>query len=66
MSSNIYARVTNDGLTLFYSKPISIGTTSIDLGVVGTIQAVIENQKILNTGIQKASKLIPHTTNLAV
>ena len=66
MSSPIYARVTTGGVTLIYSTPITTGTTTIDLGVVGTLQSVIQNQKILNTGIQKASKLIPHTTNLAV
>ena len=69
MSGDIYARVTTSGVggvTLIYSTPITTGTTTIDLGVVGTLQSVIQNQKILNTGIQKASKLIPHTTNLAV
>ena len=66
MSSPIYARVTTGGVTLIYSTPITTGTTTIDLGVVGTLQSVIQNQKILNTGIQKSSKLIPHTTNLAV
>jgi hypothetical protein len=66
MSVLIYARVTTGGVTLIYSTPITTGSTSIDLGVVGTLQSVIQNQKILNTGIQKSSKLIPHTTNLAV
>jgi hypothetical protein len=66
MSDLIYARVTTGGVTLIYSTPITTGSTSIDLGVVGTLQSVIQNQKILNTGIQKSSKLIPHTTNLAV
>lgn len=66
MSNIIYARVTTGGVTLIYSTPITTGSTTIDLGVAGTLQSIIQNQKILNTGIQKSSKLIPHTTNLAV
>ena len=64
MTSPIYARVATGALTLIYTTPITTGTNTLDLGVVGTLQSVIENQKILNTGIQKSSKLIPHTTNL--
>jgi hypothetical protein len=30
----------------------------------GTLQQIINNQKTINIGIQKASKLIPHTTNI--
>jgi hypothetical protein len=60
----IYNRITINGTTLLYTTPISIGSTTIDLGTVGNLQSILNNQKIINTGVQKASKLIPHTTNV--
>lgn len=65
MNNILYSRITTDGLTLIYSTPIIAGTNLVDLGIIGTLQSIISNQKIMNTGIQKSSKLIPHTTNLA-
>jgi len=63
-SDYIYNRITINGTTLLYTTPISIGSTTVDLGTVGNLQSILNNQKIINTGVQKASKLIPHTTNI--
>ena len=59
-----YSRVTVDGSTLLYKTAITIGSTTIDFGTVGNLQTILNNQRIINTGVQKASKLIPHTTNI--
>jgi len=60
----IYSRVTIDGSTLLYKTPIVAGSTTIDFGTVGNLQTILNNQRIINIGVQKASKLIPHTTNI--
>ena len=60
----VYSRVTIDGSTLLYVTPITTGSTTIDFGTVGNLQTILNNQRILNIGVQKASKLIPHTTNI--
>jgi hypothetical protein len=59
-----YARVNVDGTVLLYSYTIIQGRNSLEFGTVGTLQLIINNQKIINEGVQKASKLIPHTTNI--
>lgn len=70
---NVYSGVTFSGLmrvrvdvgsTLLYSFPITIGNNLLDLGTFGQIQQVLNAQKTMNTGIQKASKLIPYSTNI--
>ena len=60
----VYSRVTVDGSTLLYATPIATGSTTIDFGTVGNLQTILNNQRIINIGVQKASKLIPHTTNI--
>ena len=63
-SGNAYIRVTVAGTTLLNTTPINVGSNSIDFGTTGNIQVIINNQKIINQGVQKASKLIPHATNI--
>jgi hypothetical protein len=63
-SDYIYCRVTVGGITLLNVTPIAAGSTTIDFGTTGNIQTILNNQKIINTGVQKASKLIPHTSNI--
>lgn len=64
LSGNSYIRVTVTGTTLLNTTPINQGSNSIDFGDTGNIQVILNNQKIMNQGIQKASKLIPHSTNI--
>lgn len=63
-SGNAYIRVTVAGTTLLNTTPINQGSNTIDFGTTGNIQVIISNQKVINAGVQKASKLIPHTTNI--
>ena len=63
-SNYIYYRVTVGGVTLLNTTPIAAGSTTIDFSTTGNIQNILANQRIINTGVQKASKLIPHTTNV--
>ncbi len=60
----IYAKVNTGGTTLLVSSPIATGSTFIDYGTTGNFQIVFSNLGVINTGVQKASKLIPHTTNI--
>ncbi len=64
LSGALHTRVTTAGVSLFYDGFVAQGRNIIDLGTTGTLQQIIGNQKIMNIGIQKASKLIPHTTNI--
>lgn len=63
-SDYIYCRVTVGGVTLLNTTPLAAGSTTIDFSTTGNIQTILNNQRIINTGVQKASKLIPHTTNV--
>lgn len=63
-SGNAYIRVTVAGTTLLNTTPINQGSNTIDFGTTGNIQVIINNQKVINQGVQKASKLIPHSTNI--
>lgn len=63
-SDYIYCRVTVGGVTLLNTTPIAAGSNTIDFSTTGNIQTILANQRIINTGVQKASKLIPHTTNV--
>ena len=60
----IYAKVYTGGSTILVSNPIATGSTYIDYGTTGNFQIVFTNLDVINTGVQKASKLIPHTTNI--
>ena len=64
LSNYIYLRITIDAITLLVSNAIAAGTTEIDLGTAGNLQTILNNQRIINTGVQNASKLIPHTQNI--
>lgn len=64
LSGYAYSRVTVDSILLLDASPINSGSNTIDFGTTGVLQSIIANQKIINTGVQKASKLIPHTTNI--
>ena len=63
-SNNAYIRVTAGGTTLLNTTALAPGTTNINFGDTGNIQLILNNQKIINQGVQKASKLIPHSTNI--
>lgn len=63
-SDNIYVRVTVAGTVLLNTTPLIQGSNTIDFGTTGNIQVILNNQKIINAGVQKASKLIPHSTNI--
>ena len=64
LSGTIYARVNVSGTILLYSDSITAGRNELEFGTTGTLQQIVNNQKIINIGVQKASKLIPHTTNI--
>jgi hypothetical protein len=64
LSGFAYSRVTIDSILLLDASVINSGSNTIDFGTTGVLQSIIANQKIINTGVQKASKLIPHTTNV--
>ena len=64
LSGLAYSRVTVDSILLLDSSTINSGSNTIDFGTTGVLQSIIANQKTINTGVQKASKLIPHTTNI--
>ena len=59
-----YARVTVGGATLLVATPIALGTNTIDFGVTGNLQTLNNNLRIVNTGVQKSSILVPHTQNI--
>ena len=63
-SGSIYIRVAVAGTTLLNTTALTQGSNTIDFGTTGNIQVIINNQKIINQGVQKASKLIPHATNI--
>ena len=64
LSGYAYSRVTVDSILLLDTSTINSGSNTIDFGTTGVLQSIIANQKTINTGVQKASKLIPHTTNI--
>jgi len=64
LSGTIYARVDVAGTVLLYSDTISTGGNILEFGTTGTLQQIINNQKVINEGVQKASILVPHTTNI--
>jgi hypothetical protein len=63
-SDYVYSRITIGNSTVLNKTAITSGSTSIDLGTVNNIQTILANQRIINSGVQKASKLIPHTINI--
>ena len=60
----IFARVYSAGATLLTTSSIIEGSTYVDYGTLGNFQIVFGNLQVVNEGVQKASKLIPHTTNI--
>jgi len=64
LSAFAYTRVTVDSILLLDASVINSGSNTIDFGTTGVLQSILSNQKTINTGVQKASKLIPHTTNI--
>jgi hypothetical protein len=64
LGGTIYARVDVAGTVLLYSDAITTGRNELEFGTTGTLQQIINNQKVINEGVQKASILIPHTTNI--
>jgi hypothetical protein len=60
----VYGRLTVGGVTFLIKNAIAAGSNTIDFGTTGNIQTILNNQRIINSGVQKASKLIPHTTTI--
>jgi hypothetical protein len=60
----LYNRVNVSGTILLNETAIVTGRNVLQFETTGTLQQIINNQKTINIGIQKASKLIPHTTNI--
>jgi hypothetical protein len=60
----LYNRVNVSGTILLNDTAIVTGRNVLQFETTGTLQQIINNQKVINQGIQKASKLIPHTTNI--
>lgn len=64
MSGTVYLRVLVSGITLFSEATLTLGSNVIDLGVQGQLASITSNLQVINTGVQKSSLLIPHTTNI--
>ena len=60
----LYSRVNVTGTIILNESVIASGKNELEFGTTGTLQQIINNQKVINVGVQKASKLIPHTTNI--
>jgi hypothetical protein len=60
----LYSRINVAGTTLLNDSAIATGRNELDFGTTGTLQQIVNNQKIINVGIQNASVLIPHTINI--
>ena len=58
-----YSRV-DIGNILLYIFVLTSGSNILDLGTFGQIQQVLSNQIVINDGVKKASRLIPHSTDL--
>jgi hypothetical protein len=63
MQGTLYVRA-DVGAILLNEFLINIGNNVVDLGTFGQIQRVLFNQNIINDGIKKSSRLIPHSTDL--
>ena len=63
LEGDMYARV-DVGSILLYNFILESGNNILNLGTFGQIQQVLNNQITINDGIKKASRLIPHITNL--
>jgi hypothetical protein len=59
----MYARV-DVGSVLLYNFILESGNNILNLGTFGQIQQVLNNQITINEGVKKASRLIPHSSNL--
>jgi hypothetical protein len=63
MQGTLYVRA-DVGAILLNEFLINIGNNVVDLGTFGQIQRVLFNQNIINDGIKKSSRSIPHSTDL--
>lgn len=63
LSGDRYARVVVGGVVLSNTVTIAKGHNEIDFGTTGQLQIILQNQNTINRGVQKASILVPHTTN---
>jgi hypothetical protein len=64
LSGSQYARVVITGSTLLNTFELESGNNILNLGTFGQIQQVLNNQIVINEGVKKASRLIPHSSNL--
>lgn len=63
LQDDMYSRV-DVGTILLYNFILESGNNILNLGTFGQIQQVLNNQITINEGVKKASRLIPHSTNL--
>jgi LysM repeat protein len=63
LEDDMYSRV-DVGSILLYNFTIESGNNILNLGTFGQIQQVLNNQITINEGVKKASRLIPHSTDL--
>jgi hypothetical protein len=70
MSNTVYLRVLVGNITLLAELPLAIGVNTLDLGVQGQLSTITskldtlnENQDNVNSGVKKASLLIPHNSD---
>jgi hypothetical protein len=59
-----YGRVVISSSTLLNTFELNAGNNILNLGTFGQIQQVLSNQIVINDGVKKASRLIPHSTDL--
>jgi len=61
LSGDRYARVVAGGIVLSNTIHIAKGHNVIDFGTTGQLSLILQNQGVINRGVQKSSILVPHT-----
>jgi len=62
--NNIFMRVLVSGSIILDSFSVNQYNNVLDLGTYGQLQQILNSQEIINDGVKKASRLIPHSTNI--
>jgi hypothetical protein len=57
-------RVLVSGSIILDSFSVNQYNNVLDLGTYGQLQQILNSQEIINDGVKKASRLIPHSTNI--
>ena len=63
LEGDMYSRA-DVGTVLLYNFALESGNNVLNLGTFGQIQQVLNSQIVINDGIKKASRLIPHSTDI--